>query len=65
MKIKLNEKVIKQLTNSDDKKVTIADPWWVILIKVIVYAAGLLLAGYGTTAAASTMLGANLMMGLF
>lgn len=64
MKIKLNEKVIEQLTNSDDKKVSVADPWWVILVKVIVYAAGLLLAGYGTTAAASTMIGTNILTGL-
>lgn len=34
----------------DDKK-----PWWVIVLKVLAYAIGLLLAGYGTTAAASTL----------
>ena len=29
-------------------------PWWVVLLKVIAYAIGLILAGYGTTAAAMT-----------
>jgi len=29
-------------------------PWWVILLKVIVYAIGLVLAGYGTSAVAQT-----------
>ena len=33
-----------------------SDPWWVILLKVIVYAIGLILAGIGTTSAA-TMVG--------
>ena len=30
-------------------------PWWVVLLKVIAYAIGLILAGYGTTAAAMTI----------
>ena len=29
-------------------------PWWVIVLKVLAYALGLILAGYGTTAAAMT-----------
>ena len=32
------------------------DPWWVIVLKVIVYAIGLILAGIGT-ASAATMVG--------
>lgn len=32
-------------------------PWWVIVLKVLAYAIGLLLAGYGTTAAAQTIIG--------
>lgn len=36
--------------DSEDKK-----PWWVIVLKVIAYAIGLILAGYGTTAAAMTL----------
>lgn len=31
-------------------------PWWVILLKVIAYAIGLIVAGYSTTAAAMTLL---------
>ena len=27
------------------------NPWWVLVLKVIAYAIGLILAGYGTTAA--------------
>lgn len=32
-------------------------PWWVILLKVLAYAIGLLLAGYGTSAAAQSLIG--------
>lgn len=38
------------IEDDDDKK-----PWWVIVLKVLAYAIGLLLAGYGTTAAAATL----------
>lgn len=31
-------------------------PWWVIVLKVLAYAIGLLLAGYGTSAAAQTLI---------
>lgn len=30
-------------------------PWWLIAIKVVAYALGLILAGYGTTAAAQAL----------
>lgn len=33
-----------------------APPWWVIVLKTLAYLIGLLLAGYGTTAAAQTLL---------
>lgn len=32
-----------------------ASPWWVILLKVIAYAIGLIVAGYSTTAAAMNL----------
>lgn len=32
-----------------------ASPWWVIVLKTLAYLIGLLLAGYGTTAAAQTL----------
>lgn len=38
-----------------DPKNENGDPWWVIVVKVLVYAAGLFLAGYGTTSAAMTI----------
>ena len=31
-------------------------PWWVIVLKVIAYAIGIILAGYGTAAACTTYL---------
>lgn len=30
--------------------------WWVVLLKILAYAIGLLLAGYGTTAAAQSII---------
>lgn len=30
-------------------------PWWVIVLKVLAYAIGLILGGYGTTAVAMTL----------
>lgn len=33
-----------------------ADPWWVIALKTLAYLIGLLLAGFGTTAAAQTLI---------
>ena len=32
-----------------------SSPWWVILLKVLAYAIGLIVAGYSTTAAAMTL----------
>lgn len=32
-----------------------ASPWWVIVLKTLAYLIGLLLAGYGTSAAAMTI----------
>lgn len=39
----------------------IGEPWWVIVLKVLAYAIGLLLAGVGTTTAC-TMLASSLML---
>lgn len=48
----------KQVLEDIEKKLkTIdGDTWWVIVLKVIAYAIGLLLAGYGTTAATMSLL---------
>ena len=56
MKIKLTKSQIEELAKNSDSKVEVNDPWWVIVLKVLVYVAGLLLAGYGT-ANAATMAG--------
>lgn len=40
----------KALQDDDSPK------WWVVLLKVLAYAIGLILAGYGTTAAAMTLI---------
>ena len=39
----------KQQVNND------ITPWWVVVLKVIAYAIGLILAGYGTTACAANL----------
>ena len=60
MKIKLSQEQIQEILNNPEKatkaKISIDDPWWVIVLKAIIYIAGLLLAGMGTTEAA-TMVG--------
>lgn len=56
MKVKLTKSQIEELAKNPDSKVEVNDPWWVIVLKVLVYVAGLLLAGYGT-ANAATMVG--------
>lgn len=42
---------IQSLIDGEDKT-----PWWVIALKVLAYAIGLILAGFGTTAAAATVI---------
>lgn len=56
MKIKLTKQQIRQLAEDPNSKVEINDPWYIIVLKVIAYLAGLLLAGYGTASAATTYL---------
>ncbi len=53
MKVKLTKAQIEELAKNPDSKVNIDDPWWVIVLKVVAYAIGLLLAGMGTTSAAA------------
>lgn len=49
MKVKLsNEEISKILsdpTKAKEAGVKVSDPWWVIVLKVLAYAIGLLLAG--------------------
>lgn len=53
MKVKLTKAQIEELAKNPDSKVSIDDPWWVIVLKVVAYAIGLLLAGMGTASAAA------------
>lgn len=55
MKIKLTKEQIKKLAENPDAKVEIDDPWWVVVLKVVAYLIGLVLAGYGTAGAAEAM----------
>lgn len=43
-------KYLEDPTTDKDKQ-----PWWVVALKVLAYLIGLLLAGYGTPAAAATV----------
>lgn len=56
MKVKLTREQIMELAKNPDTKVSVNDPWWVIVLKVVAYAIGLILAGMGT-AEAATMVG--------
>lgn len=59
MKIKLTEKQINDIVEDPQKAheagVKVNDPWWVIVLKVLAYIIGLVVAGVGT-ASGSTML---------
>lgn len=56
MKIKLTKAQIDAILNDPQQAlkagVRASDPWWVILLKVIAYAIGLILAGAATTSCA-------------
>lgn len=59
MKVKLpnlSEKQIRQLASNPESKVTVSDPWWVIVLKVTAYLIGLILAGVGTAEAATILI---------
>lgn len=56
MKIKLSQKQIEDILNDPEKAqkagVNANDPWWVIVLKIVAYAIGLILAGAATTSCA-------------
>ena len=60
MKIKLSKEQIESILRDPEKAqeagVTTKDPWWLIVLKVLAYALGLLLGGTATMSAASYML---------
>lgn len=58
MKVKLNQQQLNDLKKGMEphNQVEISTPWWIILLKVIAYAIGLVLAGYGSAQAATLLL---------
>lgn len=57
MKFKVSQKTIEDILNDPAQAlkagVKSTDPWWVILLKVIAYAIGLILGGAVTTSCAN------------
>lgn len=53
---KLTEEQIREIAANPESKVDIADPWWIIVLKVVAYLIGLILAGTGTAAAANIII---------
>ena len=57
MKIKLTKAQIEEIISNPEKAQEIGiktnDPWWVIVLKVLAYLIGLLLAGAATTSCAA------------
>ena len=53
MKVKLTTEQIKAIVDDPQKAqeagVKASDPWWVIVLKIVAYAIGLILAGAATT----------------
>lgn len=53
MKVKLTKEQIQTILNDPEQAIKAgiktSDPWWVIVLKVIAYAIGLILAGAVTT----------------
>ena len=62
MKVKLNKEQIEKIIADPEKAkaagVKASDPWWVIVLKVISYIIGLILAGAVTTGCATAGLAA-------
>lgn len=56
MKVKLTpeqiQKIVEDPVKAAEAKVKVNDPWWIIVIKVIAYICGLILAGSATSCSA-------------
>lgn len=56
MKVRLTKDQIEQILSDPEKAkeagIKVTDPWWVIVLKVLAYLIGLLLAGAATTSGA-------------
>ena len=60
MKIKLSKEQIDEIINDPEKAqeagIKANDPWWIIVLKIVAYVVGLILAGMVTTSCASHLL---------
>lgn len=61
MKVKLTNEQIKKIvddpTAAAEAKIKVSDPWWIIVVKVIAYICGLILAGSATASCATAAVG--------
>ena len=59
MKIKLTKEQVEEILANPEVAqevgIKTSDPWWVIVLRVLAYLIGLLLAGAATTSCAATM----------
>ncbi|MBQ1334308.1 MAG: hypothetical protein IIY34_03045 [Clostridia bacterium] len=59
MKVKLTTDQIKEIVDdpikAKDAGIKVHDPWWLIVVKVIAYICGLIIAGVGTVACTHTV----------
>ena len=59
MKVKLTTEQIKKIASDPEKAsqagIKVNDPWWVIVLKVVAYAIGLILGGALTVSCASAI----------
>jgi hypothetical protein len=57
MKVKLTteqiQKIVEDPVAASEAKIKISDPWWLIVIKVIGYICGLIIAGSATASCAN------------
>lgn len=59
MKVKLTteqiQKIVDNPIEAEKAKLKVSDPWWLIVVKVISYICGLILAGAATTSCAQAI----------
>lgn len=59
MKVKLSKKQIDSILDNPEEAekagVKVSDPWWIIVLKLVAYLCGLLLAGACTTIACQSI----------
>ena len=63
MKVKLTteqiQKIVDDPVKASEAKIKVTDPWWIIVVKVIAYICGLILAGAATASCAAAAVAAN------